>query len=127
MTAPETAWLWSLWALALGAGLGCFFGFLRPLARHRPFLADGIFLPVLLMTWIYHSFAICRGDPGLGYLLMGFLGAGIWEGTGGKKLRPLWEYIWHKIWKIWRTFSGVLKYIFKTMKKCLHIWENGVQ
>ena len=39
MTAPAEAWRCSLWALALGGGLGLLFGFLRPLARKMPWVA----------------------------------------------------------------------------------------
>lgn len=117
MTAPAVAWGRSLWALALGAGLGGVWGFLRPLARKRAWAADILFVPVMLWAWIYHSFALCGGDPRLGYLLMGFLGAIGWELTAGKALGSLWSGLWGGIFRIWGTLSRVMKNIFKKGKK----------
>lgn len=89
MISPAVAWSRSLWAMGLGAGLGCLFGALRPLARRAPGTADTVFVLVCFQLWLYHSFAVCCGDPRTVYLLMGFLGALGWEQTVGKILRPL--------------------------------------
>ena len=56
-------------ALCLGAGLGVVYGFLRPARRSHPHLADLIFVCCAFYAWLWHGFAVCRGDLRLGYTL----------------------------------------------------------
>ena len=67
MTAPLIAARHLGSALLLGAGLGLFYGFLRPLRQRRTWLADSVFLTVFFWVWLYLSFALCGGDLRLGY------------------------------------------------------------
>ena len=67
MTGPRDAAVRFALACLLGGGLGLVYGFLRPLRPRHTGLADGIFLPVLVWTWLYLGFEICRGDLRLGY------------------------------------------------------------
>ena len=49
-------------AVLLGLGLGVFFDFFRPPKRRHDWPWDLLFVLWLLYCWVYHSFAICRGD-----------------------------------------------------------------
>ena len=66
-----------LLGLALGAALGLWYGFLRPLRRRHSVTGDGLFLLGAAWCWLYLGFALCGGDLRLGYFLalgMGALG-----------------------------------------------------
>ena len=66
MTTPIYAFSRFAIALALGAGLGLFYGFLRPLRPRYTALSDLLFLAGLSYVWLYFNFAVCRGDIRLG-------------------------------------------------------------
>ena len=66
MIAPATAVGFLLAALAIGAALGCFYDFLRPLRPRLTHLADLIFVLGALWSWVYLTFAICGGDIRMG-------------------------------------------------------------
>ena len=59
---PGTAAYRLVCALALGAALGLFYGFLRPLRPKYTVLADGVFLLGAFWVWLYYNFDICQGD-----------------------------------------------------------------
>ena len=89
MITPGTALQRFAIAVALGAALGLYYGFLRPLRPRHTALSDLAFLPAVLLCFLYHSFAVCQGDLRLGYcagLLLGGIG---WEQTVGRVLRPV--------------------------------------
>ena len=90
MTAPALAAQRFALSCLLGAGLGLYYGFLRPL---RPrWLGDGLFLPAAFWVWLELGFGICGGDLRLGYFLGLLLGALVWEWGPGRLLRPfLWS------------------------------------
>ena len=56
MTAPADAAVRFGWGLLLGASLGLFYGFLRPLRPKRTTLADGIFLLAAFYLWLLLQF-----------------------------------------------------------------------
>ena len=49
-------------SLLLGALLGLFYGFLRPMRQHRNAPADALFLLACLWLWLYLGFGLCAGD-----------------------------------------------------------------
>lgn len=110
MTDPRTAGRCLVLALALGMGLGLIYGLLCVLGRRHRHLADVLFLPFLFYTWVYLSFAICRGDLRLGYTLGLFAGIFLEENTLGRRLRPLYL-------RLWRFLHSLLKKILQKMKK----------
>ena len=117
MTSPAVAWLCSLHALGLGMVLGCLYGFLRPLRPRVTHLADGLFVLGCGWAWVYHSFALCGGDPRVGYLPAAVLGGLLWEKTAGKLLCPLWTHFWRIIGGFLGTLRKMMKNIFGKMKK----------
>lgn len=106
-----------LWACGIGAILGAWYGFLRPLRPRHTVLSDLLFLPALLYSWLYLSFAICRGDIRLGYTLGLLVGALIWEWTAGRLLRPVAKGFWHLFSRIWHGFFRIFEKIFKKIRK----------
>ena len=112
MTAPADAAGRFLWACLLGAVLGLIYGFLRPMSRRRTILADGLFLAAAVWVWLYHSFAVCRGDIRLG-CGAGLLGGGLaWELTLGRLLRPVFS-------GFWKLIGRLLAFIGHRLKKIL--------
>jgi hypothetical protein len=135
MTAPGIAFARFFWACGLGVGLGIWYGFLRPLRPRHTFLADSLFILILLPVWIFHSFAICLGDMRLGYLGGLFLGMVGWDVTAGRLLRPVFALFWRGVGKIWeilfypvKKFLFFVKNLFASAKKWVTIkWNNRRQ
>lgn len=117
MTGPALDGWRFLWACGIGAILGAWYGFLRPLRPRHTVLSDLLFLPALVYGWLYLSFAICRGDIRLGYTLGLLVGGCIWEWTAGRWLRPVEQGFWRLISRIWNEFWGVFKKFFKKILK----------
>ena len=125
--------------LLLGAGLGLFYGALRPLRRRCPHLADLVFVGILGYIWLVHSFAVCRGDIRLGYSAGLFLGCWGWERTFGYWLRPVFLAIWSpvmtildhillRVKKFFNFLAHFSKKIFASAKKWVTIeWNNRCQ
>ena len=103
--------------ILLGLPLGAFFGFLRPLSRHRRTLADLLFLCGVFPTWLYFSFAVCQGDLSLGYLASLPLGGILFECTLGRLLRPLWRGFWSLTGKVFGKIKKFFKKITTFLKK----------
>ena len=99
-------------ALLMGAGLGLLHSFLRPPRRRFTALADLIFGLALLGCWIYLSFAVCRGDIRLGYVLGIPLGLILWEKTLSRLFRPVFSIFWLPAKKILQFFRKFLKKTF---------------
>ena len=117
MTGPALDGWRFLWGCGIGAVLGLWYGFLRPLRPKHTLLSDLLFLPALIYAWLYLSFAICRGDIRLGYTMGLLLGALIWEWTVGRWIRPMFQGFWRLISIIWNSILGILKKIFKKIRK----------
>ena len=94
MNAPAVAAIRFCMAAAAGAGLGLFYGFLRPLRRKRNWFADLIFVLAAFYGWLYVGFGICKGDLRLAWFAGMALGGFGWEMTVGKLLRPVFFGFW---------------------------------
>lgn len=117
MTTPALAALRFGWAIALGAVLALWYGFLRPI---RPrWLADLLFFPVLLCAWCILSFHICRGDIRMGTTLVLAVGFFLWDLTLGRLTNRLFRGFWHLIY---RAFSWLWYLFIRILKK---IWHFG--
>lgn len=104
-----------------GAGLGLFYGFLRPLgARHRHW-ADGLFCLGAGAVWLVLGFGVFRGDLRPGLFLGLPLGVLLWEWGPGALLRPVWRGFWGCVWKILGAFSRVRKKVWNFFKFPLSI------
>ena len=116
-------------AILLGAVLGLFYGFLRPI---RPrWLADLIFLAGLLGIWIYLCFGLCGADPRFGYTVTLLGGCLAWEVLFGKLLKPLFSAFWKGIFRILSLFLLPFKKNAKNQRICenfsLQPGKNGLQ
>lgn len=119
MTAPAVAASRFGIALAMGAGLGLFYGFLRPLRPRLTHLADLIFVLASFYAWLHLGFGICGGDLRLAYTLGLPAGAVLWEMTAGKWLRPVFRGFWRWIGNIFLLFVRPLqKFLIFFAKKC---------
>ena len=131
MTAPAVAAARFCMAGAVGAGLGCFYGFLRPLRKKSCWLPDLIFVIAAFMGWVYVGFGICRGDLRIAYYAGMALGGFGWEMTAGRLLRPVFFGFWKGIGKILGLFLlPVKKYLLFTENSQKKYWqsaENGLQ
>ena len=103
MTAPSVAFGRFVMGLLLGAIIGLFYGFLRPVQKGRAILADLVF--IIFAGWIllYYGFAVCRGDLRMGYLFAAGVGAIGWDLTLGKWLRPVFDRFWAIILFPWKN------------------------
>jgi hypothetical protein len=117
MTTPAVAAARFGMAAAVGAGLGLFYGFLRPLRRKSNWLADLIFVIAAFFGWLYVGFGICRGDLRMAYFAGMALGGFGWEMTVGKLLRPVFFGFWQGIRKILAVIAFPMKKIFEITRK----------
>ena len=67
MTAPALAAHRFVCCCLLGAALGVYYEFLRPLRPRYTLAADALFLTGCVWVWLIMSFRVCRGDLRLGY------------------------------------------------------------
>ena len=111
MTVPALA-AWRLGcSLCLGAALGLFYGFLRPVKHRLP--GDLLFLAVGFWVWLYLGFALCQGDLRLGATLGLVTGAAAWDWSFGRTLAPVFAKFWALAGKIRRFFLvPVKKFLF---------------
>lgn len=128
-----SSWLHLLEGLLLGAGLGLFYGFLRPV---RPrWLSDLAFIAALFWAWIYLGFGLCGGDLRMGYSLSLLVGIILWECTFGIFLRPVFSCFWKCFYgtflRVWRLFKKLCKkvgdfinFLFARSKKWVTIECN---
>lgn len=124
MTGPAEAARRFLLACLLGAGLGLFYGALRPLRPRHTVLSDLLFAPAMIWAWIYLSFGVCAGDIRLGYNAGLLLGAVVWEATVGKALRPVFRAIWKSLAELWGLVTLPAK---KIRKICVKLRKNSLQ
>ena len=91
MTAPALAAHRFLCCCLLGAALGVYYEFLRPLRPRHTFAADVLFLSGGACVWLLMSFRVCRGDLRLGYSV-GLLAGGIaWDLVFGGLIAPVFS------------------------------------
>ncbi len=117
MTAPGIAAVYWLRTLAVGAGLGVVYGFLRPLRPRLTVLADGLFAAALFCGWVYMTFGICGGDSRLGCTAALFLGILAWEATLGRLLRRAFSLFWQAVGGFFRLCMLPAKKIFQFFMK----------
>ena len=86
-----------LLAIPLGAALGLWYDFLRPLGGNRPWGTDILFIAGAVYAWLYHSFALCRGDIRMWSLGAMGLGFALWEIAAGRAARFAFGYFWNFI------------------------------
>ena len=120
-------------ALAMGAGLGLLYGFLRPLRPRYTLTADGAFLLAALWTWIYLSFGVCAGDIRAGFAIAMMTGGVLWESTAGRLLRPIFAGFWKILARTAGTillpvkkFFVFLKFLFASVEKWVTIVKNHI-
>lgn len=129
MTAPARAAADFLLACGVGAMLGAFYGFLRPLRPRLQSLCDGIFVLAAFLAWVYTGFGIFGGQLGLLPCCALVAGALAWEFTMGALLRRFFSMFWHLFLLpfgfIFRFFRKFLKKLFAFRKKWVTIqWNN---
>ena len=107
MMTPVTAARHFLIALAIGAGSGLLYGFLRPF---RPrWLGDLLFVSGFFYGWLVLSFGVCRGDIRLGCCSGLFIGWWLCDRTVGRLFAPLFR----KFWQLIAFFLLPIKNFFK--------------
>ena len=81
MTAPALAAHRFVCCCLLGAALGVYYEFLRPLRPRHTLAADALFLTGCVWVWLIMSFRVCRGDLRLGYSVGLLAGGIVWDRT----------------------------------------------
>lgn len=121
MTVPAEAALRFLWGLAVGAILGVYYDFLRPLRRRHHAPADLLFVLAAFIAWVWYSFQICAGDIRLGGTASLGLGMILWLGTVSLVVRKAFYWFWLVIFQILSVltlpFAKIFKKIWLFVKK----------
>ena len=105
--------------LALGCGVGIFYGFLRPIQRKMPHLTDLFFSLVVIWVYLFYGFGVCKGDLRLVYLAAGVAGAVLWDSLPGRWLQPVFDGFWRRIGSFLRPFAKMFRKILCFSKKIL--------
>ena len=119
----------------LGAVLGLWYGFLRPLRPRHTTISDLLFLLGAGWMWLYYMFAVCRGDLRLGAFFALLLGCIVWERTAGLLIRPVFFGFWHFLARSvrllilpFKKFLAKIKILFALFRKSVTIkWSNRRQ
>lgn len=126
MTAPALAAHRFVCCCLLGAALGVYYEFLRPLRPRYTLAADTLFLTGCGWVWLLMSFRVCRGDLRLGYSA-GLLAGGIgWDLVFGSLIAPVFPDSGNSSGQSWASrccrqkFSEFAKILFASAK-------NGLQ
>ena len=113
MNTPQTAFSRFCVAVAMGLGLGLYYGFLRPLRPKHTHLSDFLFCLGGFWAWIYLSFGVCLGDIRIAYTAGLAVGGFLWEITLGRLLRPVFQKFWFVVGKIFSFLTYPLKFFWK--------------
>ena len=120
MTQPALLFFHFLTACLLGIGLGFFYDFLTALPRKLIHLADALFILLLFIVGIYLGFGVCQGDLRPAYSIGLFTGAAIWHFSVGKRLQPLFSFLFRCIGRIfsvfWKPFEKIFAFIYRFSK-----------
>lgn len=116
-----------LTSILLGGALGILSSFLQPPGRKHRHLMDLIFSLGTAWVWIYHSFAVCRGDIRIVYLAGMGAGLLLWEATAGRWMHPVFGMLWKFLAGVWQFFLFPWKNFWIFQKFCLHLRKNGLQ
>lgn len=126
MTVPAIAAQRFAASCILGAMLGIWYGFLRPLGPRHTLLRDLLFLPAALWAWLQLMFGVCRGDLRIWAFWGLILGVLLWDKTVGRLLRPLFSGFWGLIMKIINMFLFPWKKILEKLKILFASWGKSV-
>lgn len=128
MTEPVQAAGWFAQALLLGMGLGCLYGFLRPLRPRLTTLADLVFSAAAIWAWLVLSFGICGGDLRLSGTLALAAGGFCWELTAGRLLRPVFLGFWRLVGRVFGWITRPVQYFLKIFRKFIkNVLHKGKQ
>lgn len=124
MTAPALAAHRFVCCCLLGAALGVYYEFLRPLRPRHTLAADALFLTGCVWVWLIMSFRVCRGDLRLGYSAGLLAGGIVWDLAFGSLIAP----IFFRILEIRQGNPGLCaaarKKIFRICKNFICICEK---
>jgi hypothetical protein len=117
LTPPETAvWRFAA-ACVLGAVLGAWYGFLRPLRPKMTALSDSLFVLGSIWAFLQLGFGVCQGDIRLGYTAGLAVGGICFDKSIGLLLRPVFSGFWKLLGGIWQVLTLPLKKFFEIAKK----------
>ena len=131
MTAPALAAHRFVCCCLLGAALGVYYEFLRPLRPRHTLAADALFLTGCVWAWLIMSFRVCRGDLRLGYSVGLLAGGIVWDLAFGSLIAPIFSGFWKFVRAILgfavlpaKKFSEFAKILFASAKKWVTIKWN---
>ena len=131
MTAPALAAHRFVCCCLLGAALGVYYEFLRPLRPRYTLAADALFLTGCVWVWLIMSFRVCRGDLRLGYSAGLLAGGIVWDLAFGSLIAPIFSGFWKFVRAILgfallpaKKFSEFAKILFASAKKWVTIKWN---
>ena len=101
----------------LGAVLGAWYGFLRPLRPKRTALSDSLFVLRSVWAFLQLCFGICQGDIRLGYTAGLAVGGICFDKSIGLLLRPVFYGFWKLFGKFWQVLTLPMKKFFEIAKK----------
>lgn len=119
MTAPALAAHRFLCCCLLGAALGVYYEFLRPLRPRHTFAADVLFLSGGAWVWLLMSFRVCRGDLRLGYSVGLLAGGIVWDLVFGGLIAPVFS-------GFWKFVRSLLGFALIPAKKNFKICKNFI-
>ena len=132
MIPPSLSFQRFSYGLLVGAVLGIWYGFLRPLRRNHGVFGDVLFLLAAAYGWIFLQFDLCQTDIRMAYSAAMLIGIFAWECTAGWLLRPVFLKLWtilEKLWEIillpYKKTLKMTKILFASVKKWVTIrWSN---
>ena len=119
MTAPALAAHRFVCCCLLGAALGVYYEFLRPLRPRHTLAADALFLTGCVWVWLIMSFRVCRGDLRLGYSVGLLAGGIVWDLAFGSLIAPIFS-------GFWKFVRAILGFALLPAKKIFRICKNFI-
>lgn len=123
MTAPALAAHRFVCCCLLGAALGVYYEFLRPLRPRYTLAADALFLTGCVWVWLIMSFRVCRGDLRLGYSAGLLAGGIVWDLAFGSLIAPIFPDSGNSSGRSWALRCCPQK-IFRICKNFICICEK---
>lgn len=127
MTAPALAAHRFVCCCLLGAALGVYYEFLRPLRPRYTLAADALFLTGCVWVWLIMSFRVCRGDLRLGYSAGLLAGGIVWDLAFGSLIAPIFPDSGNSSGQSWALRCCPQKNFPNLQKFYLHLRKNGLQ
>ncbi len=119
MTAPALAAHRFVCCCLLGAALGVYYEFLRPLRPRHTLAADALFLTGCVWVWLIMSFRVYRGDLRLGYSAGLLAGGIVWDLAFGSLIAPIFS-------GFWKFVRAILGFALLPAKKIFRICKNFI-